>query len=132
MAFTDSQYASTFSLPMRWNSRRSRGLGLAPAASMRAVRIAITWGTTSDSSAALLKDPAYLRLRGMCLGYARAGHRLEQARDGDEEQHEYPDDERAPDEAHGAVEERAIRGLADAELGARLHALDFLHRHPKA
>jgi hypothetical protein len=38
MAFIDSQKAKTFSVPIRWNSRRSRALGFAPAAIMRAVR----------------------------------------------------------------------------------------------
>src|SRR3954470_15090710 len=57
---------------------------------------------------------------------------LQKPNDRYDNQGEHPHYDRAPQEADGAVEEGAFGGLADAELGARLHAVYILHRHAEA
>src|SRR5688500_5263990 len=60
MANIDSQNACTFSVYIRESSARSAAPGLAPAASIRAVRMATTCGAAIASSAAFTIDPARL------------------------------------------------------------------------
>jgi hypothetical protein len=73
IAFQASLRAAIFSVPIRWNSLRSRAEGDAPAAAMRATRWAITSGMATPSSTACAASDLDLRVRRMDKGCSSVG-----------------------------------------------------------